>query len=200
MHPYSIETYERRNILLILAVISIALAWSFHQLMGIFEIGLPWWAESPSVLFFYGFLYTIFDKWCWKLLRKVGLIKTPDLNGEWDGTLKTSFDSHASELKTTLKIFQTWTRIKILLTTDQSSSQSETTSIVIDAPEGSYLSYQYINEPKSSAINTMSIHRGTVRLIFDEKKNTLNGEYYSGRDRQNFGSLKFIKNINIKVV
>ena len=40
----------------------------------------------------------------------------------------------------------------------------------------------------------MSIHRGTVRLLFDEKKNVLNGEYYSGRDRQNFGSLYFVRN------
>jgi len=77
MHPYSIETDELRNMLLILAVISIALAWSFHQLMSIFEIGLPWWTESPSVLFFYGFLYTIFDKWCWKWLRKMFCFAPP---------------------------------------------------------------------------------------------------------------------------
>ena len=37
----------------------------------------------------------------------------------------------------------------------------------------------------------MSIHRGTVRLLFNEKENTLVGEYYSGRDRRNFGSLNF---------
>jgi hypothetical protein len=77
------------------------------------------------------------------------------------------------------------------LATDQSSSHSESASIVIDTPEGKYLSYQYINDPKSNAVETMSIHRGTVRLIFDEKKNTLEGEYYSGRGRQNFGSLSF---------
>lgn len=80
-----------------------------------------------------------------------------------------------------------------MLVTDQSSSCSETASIVIDAPEGDYLSYQYVNEPKSNAVRTMSIHRGTVRLLFDERKNSLGGEYYSGRDRQNFGSLNFKK-------
>jgi len=37
----------------------------------------------------------------------------------------------------------------------------------------------------------MSIYRGTARLLFNEKENTLVGEYYSGRDRQNFGSLSF---------
>jgi len=73
-------------------------------------------------------------------------------------------------------------------------SHSESASIVINAPEGKYLNYQYINDPKSNAVETMSTHRGTARLIFDEKKNTLEGEYYSGRGRQNFGSLYFVKN------
>jgi len=142
-------------------------------------------------LFFYGVLFTIFDKWAWKIFRKIGFIKTPDLNGKWKGYLKSSFDEHSVEIEATLKIFQDWTRIKIILTTEQSSSYSETASFVIETPEGKYLSYQYINEPKSDAVNTMSIHRGTARLLFNEKENTLNGEYYSGRNRQNFGSLYF---------
>jgi hypothetical protein len=35
----------------------------------------------------------------------------------------------------------------------------------------------------------LSMHRGTTNLLLDEKKNALFGEYYSGRDRQKFGSL-----------
>ena len=197
MHSYSIDTEERKNILLFLAIISIVFSWSFYKILGYYQLSLPWWIETPSVLFFYGLLFVIFDKWLWQYLKKVNFVKTPNLIGEWSGTLKSSFDNHLSEVKATLKIFQTWTRIKILLTTDQSSSHSESASIVIDAPEGKYLSYQYINDPKSNAVETMSIHRGTVRLVFDEKKNTLEGEYYSGRGRQNFGSLYFVRN-NVK--
>jgi hypothetical protein len=191
MHLYSIDTEERKNILFFLAVVCIFLAWSFFKILNNYQITLPWWVESPSVLFFYGLLFVVFDKWSWKFFRKIGFVKTPNLNGEWKGHLKSSFDEHSSEIKTTLKIFQTWTRIKILLTTEQSSSQSETASIIIDAPEGKYLSYQYINEPKPNAVKTMSMHRGTARLLFNEKENTFSGEYYSGRDRQNFGSLYF---------
>lgn len=191
MHPYSIDTEERKNILFFLAVVCIFLAWSFFKILNNYQITLPWWVESPSVLFFYGLLFVVFDKWSWKFFRKIGFVKTPNLNGEWKGHLKSSFDEHSSEIKTTLKIFQTWTRIKILLTTEQSSSQSETVSTIIDTPEGKYLSYQYINEPKPNAVKTMSMHRGTARLLFNEKENTFSGEYYSGRDRQNFGSLYF---------
>lgn len=197
MHAYSIDTNERKNILLVLAVISIVFSWGFYKILGYYQLSLPWWVESPSVLFFYGLFFIIFDKWLWQYLEKVNLIKTPNLTGEWNGNLKSSFNNHSSEIKATLKILQTWTKIKILLTTNQSSSHSESASIVIDTPEEKYLSYQYINDPKSNAVETMNIHRGTVRLVFDEKKNTLEGEYYSGRGRQNFGSLYFVRN-NVK--
>jgi len=197
MHTYSIDTNERKNILLVLAITSIVFSWGFYRVLGYYQIVLPWWVESPSVLFFYGILFEIFDRWLWRYLKKVNIIKTPNLIGEWSGNLKSSFDNHSSEIKATLKIFQTWTRIKILMITDQSSSHSESASIVVNAPEGKYLSYQYINDPKPTAVETMSIHRGTVRLVFDEKKKTLEGEYYSGRGRQNFGSLYFVRN-NVK--
>ena len=191
MHPYSIDTEERKNILLFLAVISIVFSWSFYKILDYYQFSLPWWVESPSVLFFYGLLFVIFDKWAWIIFRKIRFVKTPNLNGEWEGHLKSSFDEHSSEVKATLQIFQTWTKIKILLSTEHSVSHNESTSIIVNTPEGAYLSYQYINEPKSNAVNTMSIHRGTTRLLLDKKENTLVGEYYSGRDRQNFGSLSF---------
>ncbi len=191
MHPYSIDTEERKNILLSLAIIGVAFSWSFYKILGNYQISLPWWVESPSILFFYGVLFIVFDKWAWKIFGRIGFVKTPNLNGEWNGDLKTSFDEHSSEVKATLKIFQDWTKIKIILITKGSSSYNETASFVIEAPEGIHLSYQYINEPKSSATKTMRIHRGTARLLFNEKENTLVGEYYSGRDRQNFGSLNF---------
>lgn len=193
MHSYSIDTQERINILLLLAIISIVLAWGFYKVFDRYQIVLPWWAESPSVLSCYGLLFIIFDRRVWRFFRRINFIKTPELSGEWNGSLKTSFDKHSSEIKATLRIFQTWTRIKIILCTEYSSSHSEIASIVVDAPEGKYLSYQYINEPKADAGKTMSIHRGTARLLYNEKDNTLNGEYYSGRNRQNFGSLNFKK-------
>jgi hypothetical protein len=193
MHAYSIDIEERKNILLFLAIISIVLSWGLFRVLNNFRISLPWWFESPSVLFLYGLLFVFFDRWAWKFFRKLSLIKTPNLNGEWKGYLKSSFDDHAAQIKATLKVFQTWTKIKILLTTELSVSQSETASILTDTPEGKYLNYQYINEPIASAVKTMSIHRGTVKLLLNEKDSVFVGEYYCGRDRQNFGSLNFTK-------
>lgn len=197
MHPYSIDNEERKTILLAFALISVVLAWGFYKILSIYQIPLPWWIESPSVLFFYGFIFIVFDKWAWKIFAKIGLIKTPQLNGKWKGYLKSSFDEHATEVKATLTIYQTWTRIRISSATEHSSSYSETASIVLNAPEGNYLSYQYINEPKADAANKLGIHRGTTRLFFNEKENTLYGEYFSGRGRQNYGSIFFKKTFKL---
>ena len=164
MHSYSIDTQERKNILLFLAAISIFLSWSVYRVLNNYQIILPWCVEIPSILFFYGLLFVIFDKWGWNIFRKIGFVKTPNLNGKWGGHLKTSFNEHASGIKATLKIFQTWTKIKITLLTEQSSSYSETASFVIEAPEGKYLSYQYINEKKIRLLEN-TIPAGIDRIL-----------------------------------
>jgi hypothetical protein len=191
MHPYSIDTEERKYVLFLIAIIGVLFAWGFYKLLGYYNILLPWWVESPSVFAFYGILYLVFDKWLWKIAKRFKLIKTPDINGEWKGILRSSFDELADEKSATLRIFQTWTRIRIVQETDQSISHSESASIVAETPEGPHINYQYMNEPKPDAANTMNIHRGTCRLSYVKKENKLIGEYYSGRDRQNFGSLIF---------
>ena len=193
MHPYSIDTEERRNLFFCFAVIGILLSLGMQLLLDTYKFNLPWEIKAPSVLFFYYAVYEVFNRLAWKckFLRKSGVVKTPDLNGEWDGTIETSFNDHSPELKTTLKISQTWTKIEIILITNSSKSRSEAGSMTLGSPEGKCLIYHYINEPRPNAAETMHIHRGTTRLLFDERTDRLSGEYYSGRDRQNFGSLSF---------
>lgn len=189
MHSYSIETDERKNVMLCLSMISIVLSWVFYKILHDRQILLPWWMESPSVLFFYGLLFVIFDKWAWKIFERIGFLRTPNLNGKWTGESRSSFDEFLSGITANMEIFQTWTKIKIILTTEKSSSMSEMASITVSAPEGCYLIYQYINVPKPEAGKTMSIHRGTASLFFVKKDDSFTGDYYSGRDRQNYGSL-----------
>ncbi len=191
MHPYSIDTEERRNFFFFFAVIGILLSLGMQLLLDTCKFNLPWEIRTPSALVFYYLVYKGFDEWAWKFLRKIGVVKTPDLNGEWDGTIETSFNDHSPESKTTLKISQTWTKIEIILITNSSKSRSEAGSMTLGFSEGKYLIYHYINEPRPNAAETMHIHRGTTRLLFDERKDKLSGEYYSGRDRRNIGSLSF---------
>ena len=91
----------------------------------------------------------------------------------------------------TVNIHQSWTQISIILETDYSKSHSLIAAIVIENPTGILLSYEYLNEPLPNAKITMHTHRGTCRLTIKANEKVIVGDYYTGRDRQNYGGLRF---------
>ncbi|WP_425524931.1 hypothetical protein [Paenibacillus dendritiformis] len=44
-----------------------------------------------------------------------------------------------------------------------------------------------------NSVNTMQIHRGFTRLRFMDNKMGLEGEYYTGRGKLNYRTMKFQK-------
>ncbi len=194
MHPFSIDTQERKNVIVVIALLCIPLSWLFNNLLKLLGVENVWWISTPSILGMVGVLYKIFDGLIWRigLLRTLGIIKTPDLNGDWNGLVATSFDDHADQHAVKVKIQQTWTKISIFLESAQSESHSLTASILTRQPGGTSINYEYKNEPKSSAKNTMHAHRGSAVLKL-KNNNELEGEYYTGRDRNNFGSIRLKK-------
>ncbi len=190
MHGYSTDSDEKRIVPLFLAVLAIALAWWSSNLLAAIHFSIPWWADAPSSMFFYGALYVLFDRHLWRypLLRKLGLVKTPDLAGRWRGYLTSSFDNHTKRYELSVQIVQTWTQISISLSTATSASRSCVAVIQAADPEGVALTYQYENQPLANATNAMHMHYGTAMLrVTDGKK--LTGEYYAGRDRGTFGRI-----------
>ena len=194
MHPYATDSSERNFVLLCLAGISILTAWIFNGAVGYAQFTLPWWIGAPSIIGLYGLLQVIFDKclWRWRILRAIGVVKVPDLNGTWKGHLASSFDDHSTNQDATIKISQRWTQISIILETNYSKSHSEIATISIEDPTDVVLSYEYLNDPIPNANRAMHIHRGTGRLTIQPDGKTFEGEYYTNsRDRQNFGTLTF---------
>ena len=57
------------------------------------------------------------------------------------------------------------------------------------------VSYEYLNEPLSEAVGSMHTHRGSARLTLSEDGMSLDGDYYTGRDRTNYGSLSLRKKV-----
>jgi len=173
----------------LLALISVLLAWLLHLVSQALQLKVPWWIDPPSIMGVYGLLYSAFDRYLWQLqlLRKVGLVKVPNLKGIWEGTISSSFDKHGAQYRATVTIDQTWTAISINLETNPSRSHSLIAGIITEGSAGAVLSYEYLNEPKPVAKETMHAHRGTARLVLIGGH--LEGEYYTGRDRQNYGSL-----------
>ena len=192
MHPYATDSTERMHVVVVLALLSVAITYGFHVILTKTGVQWPWWLEAPSVWGVFGGLYTWFDRKLWrcKWLHKIGLVKVPDLNGRWNvqGHSSTYNEDFAGEIL----IRQTWTHLSITMETEHSKSHSLTASLLLSQPDGIILSYEYKNEPKANALPTMHAHRGTTVLRL-KVEGILEGEYYSGRDRQNYGTLQLEK-------
>jgi hypothetical protein len=190
MHPYATDSNERKQITFGLAVISVGLAWGLSRCLAVAHLAIPWWFDAPSSMGLFGIFHTIFDKALWRQpwLHRIGLVKVPILEGNWRGHVRSSFNQHTGEHEVSARIKQTWTQISLVLEGASSTSRTLVASLQVDTPEGAVLSYQYRNEPKPAAVGTMQIHYGTARLVLRDGT-LLEGDYYSGRGRQNFGSI-----------
>jgi len=116
---------------------------------------------------FYGALYALFDRYLWRnsFVRKLGLVRIPNLTGHWRGYLVTSFDGHAKRHNLMIHIFQSWTQIVVFLTTPMSMSRSLARPVIqVDDPEGAAFVYQYQSQPLADAMGTMHMHYGTAML------------------------------------
>ena len=189
MHPYATDSRERVDVVVVLAFLSVAVTYGFYFFLHKTGIQWPWWLEAPSMWGVFGGLYTLFEKKLWrcKWLHRIGLVKVPDLNARWhvQGHSSTREEDFAGEIL----VRQTWTHLSITMETEHSKSHSLTASLLLNQPDGVTLSYEYRNEPKPNALPTMHAHRGTA-VLYLKDENHLEGEYYSGRDRQNYGTLQ----------
>lgn len=188
-HPYATDSNERKNVTVFLVLLATAGAIIISRLLTAFSISIPNWAEGPSILFVFGILYAVFKRFIWKakLLHKLGVVRTPVLSGRWTGFVMSSHDGHKERREVTADITQDWTDIVVNVKGRDSHSYSVTATLLTG--DEKLLSYEYQNEPHVNAPETMHSHRGQARLTVSEDIDEMDGDYYSGRDRQNFGLL-----------
>jgi len=192
MHDYAIDSNERLRVALYLAIGSILLMTVVQWALNFFNLQIPWWIDGISVFGFYGLFLYLFDRhiWKWQLTKIVGLVKVPNIAGTYEGTLLTSYDNFKQPIPINVEVFQAWTKISVNWKTSTSSSRSLVASIITNA-EPNILTYQYLNEPKTSAPSTMHMHRGTA--ITNITSGGLNGGCYSNRDRKTTGQFELNK-------
>jgi hypothetical protein len=152
-----------------------------------------WWLDLPAVWGFYVLFWRMFDRllWNWPLLRVIGLVKVPDLGGRWVGHGLSSYKDAAgrpTEYGITITITQRWTACLVHTETDASWSDSLIGAILLGNGRPPALSYEYKNQPRAHAGSTMHAHPGMTRLEMADATHLV-GEYYSGRDRQTYGTL-----------
>jgi hypothetical protein len=192
MHTYQIEEDIKTRKMLLLVFLSVASAYFFNLVLQSLPMTLPWWIEYPSVLGFYGIFTWLYDKYIWKLgfIQKSEWLLVPNLNGTWNVELKTCYDNFTEVIECKLFIRQTGSRLRISMETANSISHSVQASILCTAKLKTFeLLYTYINQPKAASKSTMNIHYGTSSLQISDDFQTLEGDYYSGRGRQTYGSL-----------
>ncbi|WP_298825346.1 hypothetical protein [uncultured Planococcus sp.] len=195
MHEYSIDV-DQKNIIFYIAAFSIALSSLLTALIGYLTESFPivsFWGPVTAISIF-GLLYTVFDKkmWRWKALKKIGLVKVPDLDGEWEGTFNSSFHEFNESFPAQFKIEQTWTRICIMGRFNDSKSSSYTSAIKVNAGGGIQVFYSYQNEKNAEkADEPFSDHKGYGSLLLNKEENKIEGTYFNNpSNNRNHGRLK----------
>jgi hypothetical protein len=191
MHPYSTDDGSRlRNVLLVLAVSAIFLAWGLGQALLALNLSAPWWLDTPAVMGFYGLLWKLYDRLLWRIgPRDRPLGGVPNFAGTWKGKLHSSFDNQGYDA--TLIVRQTASRMLVEFRTESSQSHSYLAGASAAPGVGNGLHYLYLNQPAEGAHTAMHPHGGVGRLQFHNGALELRGGYQTDRFRGTHGTLQF---------
>lgn len=137
----------------------------------------------------YGVLFWLFDRYLWRIGPVAKLLKVPDLSGTWHCQGVPLDKGKAVPWQGEMRIVQSWDRIRVHLKTEESTSDSLAAALQHDAAEGYRLFYHYRNQPRVGSPK-MAAHHGFAELIFAEDGQSAAGDYFNGRGRNTFGTLK----------
>jgi hypothetical protein len=145
----------------------------------------------------YAVLYTVFDRYAWKLPRLAALLRVPNLAGTWrcEGQTINPDKSPGTAWCGEVVIVQSWDKLRVRLRTSQSVSNSVAAALVHDEADGYRLLYNYQNEPRIGELE-LRAHRGFAELLFSKDQQTGSGEYFNGHGRFTFGTMQLTREKN----
>lgn len=159
---------------------------------------IAWFKSVPTlistmiltIILFY-IIYYSFNNWIWKIKPISKLLKLPNISGAWLCNGKSdheNFNWHGN-----VRIIQSWDKIRIVLTTEQSSSESISAVIIYDDVHGYKLVYNYENRPKSLDNKSLKTHIGFADLNIVNGDDEASGHYYNVSGRKTSGIITWIK-------
>lgn len=200
MHSYTKKDNKFEKIIYTLAIISYMAAPFLSSLLEknikneeltIVFSNLGFTISSATI---FTILYFIFTKLLWKIPIFSSCLQVTNISGIWrcEGTgFKYDDKSIKNNWTGTIKIVQTLTKMKIVLTTDK--SQSRSTSVIsnleLHDTKECTLSYMYYNRPNDMA-EGLNEHEGFCSLVFDLEKKQATGTYYTNPARKSYGTMK----------
>ncbi|EMK0758318.1 hypothetical protein ACEZKA_001442 [Acinetobacter baumannii] len=136
-------------------------------------------------------IYKIFNKWIWKLKYLINFLNFPDISGKWKCEAISSYNGgHLWHGLVTIE--QSWDKLRIVLNTELSSSESVAAAIIYDPIKGYRILYNYKNEPKNLN-GDLSFHVGFVELVLSEDNKSAQGTYYNVAGRTSTGTMTWTK-------
>jgi hypothetical protein len=173
MHIYAINDLlhvgERNSVLYRIASIAglagIGIAFLLNWVTSLWQPGAA--ISAPSTVLIYFWILTWLEKSGWKqpVVRFMFGITTPDLNGNWEGTVSGTHMEENETRRIKFKIRQTWSTIGISLEGEVLISYSTSASVT---QQGGYilLVHEYVAQPRDPARITLEAHIGTGRIRF----------------------------------
>lgn len=200
MYQYSISRESRDSVIYVLVIVSVVSSLLLTMAITCLTVRSPHLLLSdefkvafgyvvaieaiPNLIgipFIYKCLYKWFDKSLWKAKIIRGYVGIPNLNGTWEGVLKSSFED-GKEISMTLEIEQTWTKIRCDANFEQSSSKSNMASIFSDDYKSGILSFAFVNDSKDLTTETQKYDGFN---ILEYKEEMLTGRYFNNRPNPN---------------
>lgn len=170
------------NINRYIGVIAIIAIVSFIGCICLFDLQL--WDSISYSISATTIIVIAFINFAWKWpIFKGWLVPFPDLRGEWEGVLKSTYKNAVAEIPIKLDIKQTFMHIQIKLYSNESKSNSIVAAFNIDEDRDILqLCYSYQNNPKATLQKKSPIHYGSVILDIKEKGQQMEGQYWTSRN------------------
>jgi len=143
----------------------------------------------PNVAMIDVLLIALFVKWSWKWrIFKGWLVPFPDLNGTWQGYIRTTWESpetgeSAPLIPAILTIKQSFFRISCVMHTAEMTSHSYSESFKLESDNQiKQLHYSYTSKPRTTVTSRSPIHEGSITFdITGKPVSKLKGQYWTSR-------------------
>ena len=142
----------------------------------------------------YGVLYWLFNRFLWRMPPIAQALRIPDLTGAWQ-CIGTTLNERGDTVRTwsgDIAIAQSWDRLRIRLSTDDSGSSSRVAALMHDDAGGYRLFYTYENDPRNDRPE-LRHHMGFADMVISIDQQRASGEYFNGRGRVTFGRMEWRK-------
>lgn len=161
-----------------------------HHALEKLPDALKWlvlFTDALTVPTFFMISFAQIEKKWWRHKRLHFLIESPNMNGRYEGTLKSSYIENGSPKKIScvIEIYQTATSIDIsgyFQDPDDSEKKSSSNSSlekIIKKSNGFFEVYYNFSNSNGTLEDLLKGHVGTGRFDFYPDKHELNGEYYN---------------------